>query len=47
MPVGGLIFVGIMAAVIAFMVWSLKKAPTCVCGREDCGGGCWPKKGKR
>lgn len=27
----------------AVVIWALKTAPTCTCGRTECGGGCWTK----
>lgn len=29
-----------VAAAMIWMTWEMKRAPTCQCGREDCGGGC-------
>lgn len=29
------------------LIWrSVTRAPTCICNRPDCGGGCWPKEKK-
>jgi len=42
----GLVAFGAMiyaaASLVAFgaMIYAIVKAPLCVCGREDCGGGC-------
>lgn len=36
-------FAVVGVAILLVRRWA-KNVPMCVCGREDCGGGCWNRK---
>lgn len=39
-----MIALGLVLALAALATWwALRNAPTCTCGREECGGGCIPR----
>lgn len=35
-----IIVICLIAAAVFWLVQALRNAPQCVCGRNDCGGGC-------
>lgn len=38
--------IGVALVVIWMLHYALKNSPSCVCGKQDCGGGCIGKRKK-
>lgn len=36
--------IGLACIVAAMLHYALKNSPSCVCGKQDCGGGCIGRK---